>query len=142
MMEQRLSTVTCQTTARLSAPKGPPLPLRAELHYRVADPYAVRLTLGPSTGPVTTWTFARELLAEGLRRPVGPGDVMVVPRYCHHPHSICIVLSNLDGTALIELAAAQVDAFLQQTAALVPFGTESDHLDVDGAITALMGRSH
>ncbi|WP_189868712.1 SsgA family sporulation/cell division regulator [Streptomyces viridiviolaceus] len=141
-MEQHLSTVTCQTTAHVSAPKGPPpLPLRAELHYRVTDPYAVRLSLGPSTGPLTTWTFARELLAEGLRRPAGPGDVMVIPRYCHHPHSIRIVLSNLAGTALIELAAAEVDAFLQQAFALVPLGTESDHLDVDGAITVLMGRS-
>ncbi|MER7190799.1 SsgA family sporulation/cell division regulator [Streptomyces flaveolus] len=140
-MEQHLSTVTCTMTARVSALKGPPLPLPAELHYRIADPYAVRLSLGPSTGPPVTWVFARELLADGFRRPTGSGDVLVLPRYGQKPHSIRIVLSNFAGTALVDLAATGVASFLRETFTSVPGGTEGDHLDLDGAITALMGRS-
>ncbi|MEV5645459.1 SsgA family sporulation/cell division regulator [Streptomyces flaveolus] len=140
-MEQHLSTVTCSMTARVSALKGPPLPLPAELHYGITDPYAVRLSLGPSTGPPVTWVFARELLAEGLRRPTGSGDVLVLPRYGQNPHSIRIVLSNCAGTALVDLAAMEVASFVRETFAVVPGGTESDHLDLDGTITALMGRS-
>ncbi|GAB2997273.1 SsgA family sporulation/cell division regulator [Streptomyces pseudoechinosporeus] len=140
-MEQRLSTVTCAMTAHISALKGPQLPLPAELRYGIDDPYAVRLSLGSSTGPPVTWVFARDLLAEGARRPAGLSDVLVIPRYCHHPHALRVVLSNSAGTALVELAAAEVAAFLQQTFALVPDGAESAHLDLDGALSALMGRS-
>ncbi|MFC7014029.1 SsgA family sporulation/cell division regulator [Streptomyces viridiviolaceus] len=129
-------------TAHVSALNSTSLPLPAKLHYGVNDPYAVSLSLGPSAGPPVTWSFARELLAEGLRRPTGPGDVLVLPRCSHHPHSMRIVLNNMQGTALVELAAADVAAFLRRTFSLVPAGTEGDYLDLDGAITALMGRSH
>ncbi|MFJ8542333.1 SsgA family sporulation/cell division regulator [Streptomyces sp. NPDC093586] len=141
-MEERLGTVTRPVTAHVSAPKAPPLPVPAELQYGITDPYAVRLSLGSSTGPPVTWSFARELLTEGLRRPTGPGDVLVIPGHCHRPHSLRIVLRNPAGTALVEIADTEVTAFLQQAFALVPAGTESDHLDIDGAITALMGGSH
>ncbi|WP_261800902.1 SsgA family sporulation/cell division regulator [Streptomyces sp. PBH53] len=141
LMKQRLSTVTCPMTAHVSARKRTPSPLPAELRYGSTDPYAVRLSLGPSTGTPVTWVFARELLAEGLQRSAGPGDVQVIPWQCGTPHSIRIVLNNANGTALVELAAAEVAAFLRQTFTLVPPGTESDHLDLDGAITALTGRS-
>ncbi|GAA2230654.1 SsgA family sporulation/cell division regulator [Streptomyces nogalater] len=117
------------------------MPLPAELHYGSTDPYAVRLSLGPSTGPPVTWVFARELLAEGLTRPAGPGDVQVLPWHCRTPRTLRIVLSNGTGTALVELAAAEVAAFLRRTFDVVPPGTESEHLDLDGVITALTGRS-
>jgi hypothetical protein len=128
-------------TARVSALKGPPLPLPAELRYGITDPYTVRLSFGPSTGPPVTWVFARELLAEGFRRPTGSGDVLVLPGHGRNPHSIRIVLSNFAGTALVDLPAAGVASFVRETFTLVPCGAESDHLDLDGAITALMGRS-
>jgi hypothetical protein len=140
-MEQHLGTVTCPMTARVSALKGPSLPLPAELHYGITDPYAVRLSLGPSTRPPVTWVFARELLAEGGRRPTGSGDVLVLPGYGRNPHSLRIVLSNCAGTALVYLVATEVASFVRETFALVPGGTESDHLDLDGAIAVLMGRS-
>lgn len=140
-MEQHLSTVTYPMTAGVSALKGPPFPLPAELRYAVTDPYAVRLSLGPSTGPSVTWVFARELLADGFRRPTGSGDVLVLPGSEQNSRSIRIVLSNSAGTALVDLPAAGVVSFLRETFILVPCGAESDHLDLDGAITALTGKS-
>lgn len=139
-MEQHLATVTCRMTARVSTPEGVPLPLPAELLYRAGDPYAVQLCLGPSTGSARVWIFARDLLAEGLEHPAGIGDVRVTPG-CRGPHSLCVVLSNRGGTALIELAAEKVAGFLRQAFSLVPSGTESEHLDIDDTITALIGRS-
>ncbi|WP_437105356.1 SsgA family sporulation/cell division regulator [Streptomyces sp. enrichment culture] len=115
-----------------------PLPLPVKLRYGVDDPYAVTLYIGPSSGPPVTWSFARELLTEGLRGPVGVGDVLVLPRCSHHPHSIRIVLSNRHGAALIQLAASEVAAFIRQTLSLVPAGAETDFLDIDGTLTALM----
>jgi hypothetical protein len=136
-MDQRVSTVTCEVTAHVSVVKGTPVPLPAQLHYGITDPYAVRLSLGSSTSRPVTWFFARELLSEGLSRPTGPGDVLVVPGCARRPGSLRVVLSNSAGTALVELTVREVAAFLRRTFALVPAGTESGHLDIDGAITEL-----
>ncbi|MDT0616157.1 SsgA family sporulation/cell division regulator [Streptomyces lancefieldiae] len=141
-MEKRFGAIAYTMTAHVSALNSMPLPLATKLHYGVDNPYAVTLSIGPSAGPPVTWSFARELLTEGLRRPTGPGDVLVLPRCSHHPHSMRIVLNNRHGTALVKLVAAEVAAFLRKTLSLVPAGTEADYLDIDGAITALMGRSH
>ncbi|MFE3904892.1 SsgA family sporulation/cell division regulator [Streptomyces sp. NPDC059153] len=139
-MDQRLSTVTCTVTAHVSVPKGMPAPLSAELHYDMADPYAIRLSLGaPMKSPVD-WVFARKLVTEGLRRPTGSGDVLVIPRHRCHPHSLRVVLRNLSGTALVEMAVSEVTAFLRWTFALVPEGAESLHMDLDRAISELTGR--
>ncbi|MCG8965244.1 MULTISPECIES: SsgA family sporulation/cell division regulator [Streptomyces] len=136
-MHQRLSTVTRTVTAHVSVVKGPPVPLSAELSYDVADPYAVRLSFGEPTTSSVDWVFARELLAEGLRRPTGSGDVLVLPRHRRHPHVMRVLLRNRADAALVELAVPEVSAFLRQTFALVADGTEFLHLDLDRAIREL-----
>ena len=141
-MEKRFGTITCVVTAHVSALNGTSFPLPAKLQYGVTAPYAVRLSLGPATGPTASWVFARELLADGPRRPTGPGDVLVLPRCGHRPHSTRIALMNTHGAATIEMPSTAVAAFLRRTFSLVPLGTEGQYLDLDGAITALMGRSH
>ncbi|MFH8255666.1 SsgA family sporulation/cell division regulator [Streptomyces roseolus] len=141
-MQQGLSPITCTMTAYVSTPNGPRLPLPSELRYEVSDPYAVRLSLMSSVGPPVTWVFARDLLAEGTLRPAGTGDVLVAPGERRRSHSLRIALGNSTGTALIDLDAANVALFLQRTFALIPVGTEGDHLDVDRAILALTGNSH
>ncbi|MEW2179662.1 SsgA family sporulation/cell division regulator [Streptomyces sp. NPDC005406] len=140
-MDKRPSAVTRAVTAHVSALQGPPLPLPAELHYEITDPYAVRISLGASNGPLVTWVFARELLAQGLRCPTGTGDVVVIPKYCHHSHTVRIVLRNSSGVALVEMGATEVAAFVQQSFDVVPAGAERDHLNLDDLITALVGRS-
>ncbi|MGW2180467.1 SsgA family sporulation/cell division regulator [Streptomyces sp. NPDC001732] len=141
-MEQSPSTIACSVTAHVSALEGPRLPLPAELHYGTSEPYAVRLTLRSSLGPPIIWTFSRELLIEGTRRPTGLGDVLAAPRNFRNSHSLRIILSNSTGTALIDLDTARVSDFLQQAFTLVPLGTESSHLDIDAAITELAERGH
>lgn len=51
----------------------------AELVYRPDDCLAVRLVLVGPDGMEVTWTFAWELLALGLMRPAGDGDITVRP---------------------------------------------------------------
>ncbi|WP_374005156.1 SsgA family sporulation/cell division regulator [Streptomyces ipomoeae] len=41
------------------------------------------MSLGPLIGPRIPWVFARDLLAGGLRRPTGSGDVLVLPAHGH-----------------------------------------------------------
>ncbi|MFI6880030.1 SsgA family sporulation/cell division regulator [Streptomyces sp. NPDC050400] len=76
------------------------MPLPTELHYRVTDPCAVRISLGPTDGPRVPWVFARDLLSEGLHRPTGAGDVLVLPPHGHHPDTIRVILKNGAGPAL------------------------------------------
>ncbi|MFD8221711.1 SsgA family sporulation/cell division regulator [Streptomyces sp. NPDC059697] len=126
-------------TVHVSVPDELSAPLPAELHYDMTDPYAVRLSLGaPATRPVD-WVFARSLLMEGLRRPTGTGDVLVIPRHRCHPHSVRIVLRSVAGAALIDIAESAVAAFVQQTVSLVPPGTESLHIDIDRVLAELTG---
>jgi hypothetical protein len=126
-------------TVHVSVPDGLSAPLPAELHYDTIDPYAVRLSLGaPATSPVD-WVFARSLLSEGLRRPTGTGDVLVIPWH-RCPHSVRIVLRSPAGVALIDIAVSEVAEFLRRTTSLVPPGTESLHIDIDRALAELTGR--
>jgi len=62
------------------------------------------------------------LLAEGLRRPAGTGDVLVIPRHQCQPDSVRVVLRPATGAALIDIPASAVTAFLRQTVAVVPPG--------------------
>ncbi|WP_327239524.1 SsgA family sporulation/cell division regulator [Streptomyces sp. NBC_01318] len=139
-MDQHLSTVTRTVTAHLSIPKNLPVPLSAELHYDMADPYAIRLSLGAPTKRPVDWVFARELVTEGLHRPTGSGDVLVIPRHRGHLHFLRVVLRNLAGTAVVDIAVREVAAFLRPTFAMVPEGAESLHMNIDDTISELTGR--
>jgi hypothetical protein len=136
-MRQPLTSAMCAVTVQVSVPEELPVPLPAELHYDMTDPYAVRLSLGaPARSPVN-WVFARVLLAEGLRRPTGLGDVLVFPRHRCRPHFMRIVLRSAAGAALVEIAVSEVATFLCQTFMLVPSGTESLHIDLDRTVAEL-----
>ncbi|MFE6479461.1 MULTISPECIES: SsgA family sporulation/cell division regulator [Streptomyces] len=140
MNDPRKPSVAHRTTVHVSVPGGMPAPLPAVLLYDPDDPYAVRLSFGaPATDPVD-WVFARSLLIEGLRRPVGIGDVLVIPRHGRHPGSMRIVLRSPAGAALIDVAESPVTAFLRRSVSLVPPGTESFHIDLDRTLDALTGR--
>ncbi|MFF7188735.1 SsgA family sporulation/cell division regulator [Streptomyces sp. NPDC008222] len=114
-----------------------PVPLPAELRYDRSDPYAVRLSLGTHSPLTVDWVFARSLLADGLRVPVGIGDVLVVPRHRCRPEAIRIVLRSRTGSAVLEIAESAVTAFLRQTEAVVPQGCEHHHIDLDDVVARL-----
>ncbi|MFJ4690091.1 SsgA family sporulation/cell division regulator [Streptomyces sp. NPDC088766] len=119
----------------------PPVPLPARLRYDRADPYAVCLSLGGASTGTVDWVFARSLLTEGLVRPAGRGDVLVVPPHRCHRHSVRVVLRSAAGTAVVSIAASAVATFLAETGRVVPAGAEGLHIDLDRLVAELVAGS-
>ncbi|MER6566759.1 SsgA family sporulation/cell division regulator [Streptomyces sp. NPDC001093] len=133
--------IVCTTTILVTVAGDPPVPLPAELRYTAADPYAVRLSLGTPSAASVDWFFARSLLARGLRRPTGSGDVTVIPRHRCHPDTVRVLLSTRHGSAALEISCSAVTAFLHHTDALVPPGTEHRHTDLERIVEQLTAGS-
>ena len=87
------------------------------------------------------WVFARDLLAEGLHRPTGTGDVRVWPSRSHGQGVVCIALSSPEGEALLEAPARALESFLKRTDAAVPPGTEHRHFDLDQELSHILAES-
>jgi Streptomyces sporulation and cell division protein, SsgA len=135
----RPSAVEVETSLRLMAPNASALPVRASLRYDPQDPYAVHVLFHePAGGEPIGWSFARELLVGGLERPAGIGDVRVWPWAGPHGDFVALALSSPDGNALFEVPRGVLVRFLRRTYIAVPRERESDHLDVDGALTRLL----
>lgn len=85
------------------------------------------------------WTFARELLTEGLHEPVGDGDVQVWPCLNSTGQAVVIIeLRSPDGMALIQAPSRAVHAFVARTEEIVPVGQESSRLALDRLISQLL----
>ncbi|MFE0512917.1 SsgA family sporulation/cell division regulator [Streptomyces sp. NPDC058964] len=122
----------------LSPERGIPVPAR--LAYRTDDPYAVRVTFHIDSEHPVNWTFARELLVEGVFRACGHGDVRVWPTKVEGRSVVLMALSSPDGDALLEAPAAQVSAWLERTLRVVPPGTEGEQLGIDDALGHLLAQ--
>jgi hypothetical protein len=133
--------IVCATSVRVTVADEVPIPLPAELRYTATDPYAVRLSVGAPFASRVDWVFARSLLARGLRRPTGSGDVVVFPGGRWRPGRIRILLRARSGAALLEVPSTTVAAFLHRADALVPPGTEHRHIDLDRVVEQLMAGS-
>jgi hypothetical protein len=117
----------------------------ALLCYEASDPFAVRIAFGdvgddgaagPEDGGIA-WLVSRELMQSGLDRPSGDGDVRIWP--AHGATDVLFLhLRAPSGEALFELSRATVTAFLRQTEALVPTGSESALLDMDDELYVLL----
>ena len=118
----------------------------AVLCYEASDPFAVRIAFGdvgddggvagPEDGGIA-WLVSRELMQSGLDRPSGDGDVRIWP--AHGATDVLFLhLRAPSGEALFELSRATVTAFLRQTEALVPSGSESALLDIDDELHVLL----
>jgi hypothetical protein len=130
-------TVTQALSVNLRSVEGFAVPVATELGYDSTDPYAVTLAFHTSQTPIV-WTFARELLTEGLTEPTGDGDVHVWP--CLDYEGVAIVTVELcspDGDALVEVRTTDLVTFVDRTHALVAAGDETAHLDLDGLIAAI-----
>jgi hypothetical protein len=111
----------------------PTLPVSTRLSYDPADPYAVRMTFRTGEGSVA-WTFARDLLFEGLRRPIGDGDVHLEP----DADAVRLILSAPSGQAEFALDSFDLAVFLEETTNAVPRGQESRGIDLDSALLRLL----
>ncbi|MFE3141070.1 SsgA family sporulation/cell division regulator [Streptomyces scopuliridis] len=114
------------------------IPVPARLIYRTDDPYAVHITFHIGSDNPVKWTFARELLVEGVFRPCGHGDVRIWPTKIGGRTVLCVALSSPDGDALLEVPCAAVSAWLERTLRIVPPGTESERLGLDDALATLL----
>ena len=117
------------------------IPVPARLSYRTEDPYAVHITFHIGSDHPVNWTFARELLVEGVFRPCGHGDVRVWPTKVAGRGVVLMALSSPDGDALLEAPASQITAWLERTLRAVPPGSEADRLGIDAGLAELLAPS-
>ncbi|MFD4260597.1 SsgA family sporulation/cell division regulator [Streptomyces sp. NPDC058534] len=122
----------------LSPERGIAVP--ALLGYHTDDPYAVHITFHIDSGHPVHWTFARDLLVEGVFRPFGHGDVRVWPSKAEGRSVVLMALSSPDGDALLEAPTPQVSAWLERTLRAVPPGTEGGQLGIDDGLAELLAR--
>jgi hypothetical protein len=137
----RTSSVNTELQLRLVVPGASSLPVRAGLRYDVTDPYAVQVAFHTGNGvdgEIVEWTFARQLLTDGVSAPVGEGDVQVWPSASAGLPVVCLTLSSPSGKALFEVPLPELVDFLGQTYAAVPTGGESQHVDVDAELALLL----
>lgn len=114
------------------------IPVPARLTYRTQDPYAVHIVFHIGSDAPVHWTFARDLLVEGVFRPCGHGDVRIWPTKVDGRGIICVALTSPDGNALLEVPSAAVAAWVERTLRVVPPGTESERLGIDEGLAELL----
>lgn len=138
-MTSRPSTVTADLDLRLVVPGSASLPVLAGIRYDAGDPYAVHVAFqtGGERGTVE-WSFARQLLTDGVTQPVGEGDVRVWPSHTNGIATVNLVLSSPSGEALFEVGKRDLVEFLTDSYAAVPTGSESDFIDIDAEIALLL----
>lgn len=114
------------------------VPVPARLLYLADDPFAVHVAFHVGSDAPVNWTFARELLIEGVQRPSGHGDVRIWPAKADGRDVVCLALSSPDGNALVEAPTAPLTTWLDHTLRLVPTGTESERLGLEIGLTRLL----
>lgn len=137
-MNTASALVSQAVTLELIDATGASTPIEAELRYDPKDPYAVTTVFRTGRSTVR-WTFGRELLASGLYEPSGDGDVHVWPCLDSDGHAVVIIeLCSPDGEALVQARTGDLSLFVERMSRAVAPGTESEHLDVDAAIAAIL----
>jgi hypothetical protein len=130
-------TVSADLVVDLVVAGGPPLPVTSRFSFRKDDPFAVELRFLVDGDQWVTWTFARSLLEEGISNPAGEGDVQIWPGTREGERCIFLHTRSPHGAATFLISLTTAVEFLLSTYALVPSGTESDHLDLDAEIAEL-----
>ena len=133
------ATVSAALQVNLVLAHAPCTPVEATFTYDVADPYAVRIAFRTGAGSeAVEWTFARQLLTDGVTCPAGTGDVRTWPSHADGEPIVCLSLSSPAGSALFEVPVVGLVEFLTRSYALVPTGCESAHVDLDRVLAELL----
>ncbi|MCU1593569.1 MAG: sporulation and cell division protein SsgA [Frankiales bacterium] len=137
-----IATVTTELELRLVVPGGPSLPVIAGLRYDSNDPWAVRVAFqtGGEGDGIVEWMFARQLLTDGVAKACGEGDVRVWPALHGTDRVVNLAMASPSGSALFEIDRDALVEFLQQTYLAVPTGNESEVVDFDAELAALLSR--
>lgn len=140
MTQQPLAPpLTQQLTLDCLDPRGRSLELVVALGYDATDPYAVTITFPVATGDVC-WVICRATLLRGLSGPSGQGDLRLWPSIDEDGRAVVVLeFCSPDGRLAAQAATAEVQRFVTRTLAVVPAGTEGDHLDLDALVADLLG---
>lgn len=130
------SRVHRAVVADLQSPAGPVIPVHTRFSYYRSDPWAVTFSFRTGAHGFVDWTMGRQLLADGLLTDVGAGDVRIGPVPGEHRTSMCV--ESPSGKALFHFDSDELHELLALTTALVPWGHEHDHVDLDTEIRALL----
>lgn len=130
--------VATELELRLVVPGSMSLSVRAGLCYETADPYAVHVTFHTGSPGAVRWTFARQLLTDGVTIRSGEGDVSVWPARSGGRPVVCLSLRSPSGAALFEAPLDSLVEFLTNTYAVVPTGSENLYVDLDAELSRLL----
>ncbi|MEU5591938.1 SsgA family sporulation/cell division regulator [Streptomyces sp. NPDC020298] len=110
-------------------------PVLAHLTYDADDPFAVTAVFAHDGRVLARWRLDREMLADGLDKPVGMGDVRFRPVATGPWHELRMDFfgdARTDGgrhRAVVYAWAPAVAAFLRDTWEAVPPGKEEVRVD-------------
>lgn len=129
-------TVTTPLTLFVSADTGD-AEIAAELRYDPNDPLAVSLVIGVESAEPVVWIFGRDLLADGVSRASGVGDITVEPACDPDRRDVRITLAT-NCLATMIAPRDKVVEFLVDSFTAVPSGCELDRIDMDAEIASLL----
>ncbi|MDG9724560.1 MULTISPECIES: SsgA family sporulation/cell division regulator [unclassified Streptomyces] len=131
-----MNTVVHKTlVVQLQAGDADRFPVLAHLGYDAADPFALTMVFSHDGRVLARWTLDREMVGDGLTRPVGVGDVRMRPESRGLWDELRIELlgdARPEGDrhhAVVFVWAAAVEAFLRETHAMVRPGKERVRVD-------------
>ncbi|GAA1423455.1 SsgA family sporulation/cell division regulator [Streptomyces thermospinosisporus] len=110
-------------------------PVLAHLSYTPDDPFAVTAVFSHDGRVLARWRLDREMLLEGLRRPVGCGDVRLRPEERGVARELRMEFfgeAHADGSrhhAVVFVWAEAVGEFLTETHRMVAPGSEKVRVD-------------
>lgn len=115
-----------------------PRPMRVEFVYHAADPFAVLFNFRSNRQSWICWSFARDLLADGVNTAAGDGDVHVAPD-ATDPTVVWVSLCSPSGTGTYAFRRADLEHALDASEGLVPAGCESALIDWEHEFAVLGG---
>lgn len=138
---ESLRTVERGVAVQLVVSRDYSLPMCMRLQYEPTDPYVVRAAFFVHSDEPVEWVLGRDLLAEGLKGSAGYADVRIWSAVGRGDQVMYMALGSCTGTALLDVPVQDVRTFLENTEALVPRGTESNHIDWDVELAYLLSDS-
>jgi hypothetical protein len=117
--------------------RGTGEPVHTRWAYNDVEPFGITVSFRTDSSRWVEWTFARDLLLEGMAGPAGLGDLRIAPSL--EQDTLLLEIRAPGGQATFELDRELTEEFLEATLDLVPEGAESDHFDVDRLLGEISG---
>lgn len=119
---------------RYDSPSGEERSTPGVLVYDPARPWEAAMDFRTGSGLVR-WALERDMLRDGLRRPVGLDAVRITPGVGTGVVTVSFRLAS--ETVVVKVSARIVAAFLDRSYAIVPEGVEATLVDFDAGLARL-----